>query len=823
MNKLTEIIYASMLHDIGKLFQRADNVRIKHGTYGREQLEEIQKNMETKLDKDILFSIENHHKCDLDNKKIEDDSIAYIVYEADNISSASERRDIDNELKNIYNSEVALSSVFNVVKYNEKDVVNKYNYKLMSEEKEMNFPSSNRIYTTSEYTKISNDIKNALKEYNFEKDNPNSLLYILKNTLSYVPSSTDTTQIVDISLYEHLKLTAAIASIMYQYCEEKGINNYEQRYSNGSKRNENEFLMFSLDLSGIQKFIYTISSKGAAKMLKARSFYLEIIVEHIVDEILEKLELTRANIIYNGGGHAYILLANTIRTREVLEEAEKNINEWLINNFDNELYIAFATVECCANNFNEITEKDGVTLEKIDDIFRKLAVKLSKKKKSRYTKEQLKKLLFPIDNIDSKRECKICSKSNYIEYNDELECDLCVVCNYLYNLGDKLSRLIDKEKTNGYIVISDDDNLPIKLPNINNSENKSFDIYINQDDILKLPYKRIYTINDKKFGDKFSENIDMGMYGLKGSNYEDYANKSEGIKKLAILRADVDNLGYLFKTGLKNKKYNNKLNTLSRYSMLSGNISDFFKVYINKLLSNESMQKNEYNITTKEQKGNLKIIYSGGDDLFIIGAWDEIIEIALLLDTKLKEYTLNKVKLSAGIGVFDSKYPIFKAANLVADLEALSKSYRENGVEVKNGITLFEEKEENCFSFDDFKNGVLTKIKFLEERCEFGDNEKLNNKVKISTTLSHKLLSIFKREEKDVNKRNLIQLAYILGRLVDTLKINESETLKKNFYELREFLYNLKENEIDNQKEINELLMAIKIIIYKNRKENYDE
>jgi CRISPR-associated protein Csm1 len=71
--------------------------------------------------------------------------------------------------------------------------------------------------------------------------------------------------------------------------------------------------MFSCDISGIQQFIYTISSEKALKALRSRSFYLEIMMENLIDEILEKIGLSRANLIYSGGGHCYILLP--IRTK----------------------------------------------------------------------------------------------------------------------------------------------------------------------------------------------------------------------------------------------------------------------------------------------------------------------------------------------------------------------------------------------------------------------------------------------------------------------------------------------------------------------------
>ena len=66
------------------------------------------------------------------------------------------------------------------------------------------------------------------------------------------------------------------------------------------------FLLYSMDISGIQDFIYTINNKGALKGLRARSFYLEIMMEHLIDELLEKVEISRANQINTGGGHANI-------------------------------------------------------------------------------------------------------------------------------------------------------------------------------------------------------------------------------------------------------------------------------------------------------------------------------------------------------------------------------------------------------------------------------------------------------------------------------------------------------------------------------------
>lgn len=50
-------------------------------------------------DKEILDAVKYHHAQNLRSAKIEDDSLAYIVYMADNIASSTDRREKMEEEK----------------------------------------------------------------------------------------------------------------------------------------------------------------------------------------------------------------------------------------------------------------------------------------------------------------------------------------------------------------------------------------------------------------------------------------------------------------------------------------------------------------------------------------------------------------------------------------------------------------------------------------------------------------------------------------------------------------------------------------------------
>src|SRR5699024_9538224 len=101
---------------------------------------------------------------------------------------------------------------------------------------------------------ISQKIKECLQEFAYDKNYLNSLLEILEATLSFVPSSTSLQERADISLYDHVKLTAAAASCIYLYLQEKGIKDYQTVLLKEAEQfyEEKVFMIYSMDLSGIQ-------------------------------------------------------------------------------------------------------------------------------------------------------------------------------------------------------------------------------------------------------------------------------------------------------------------------------------------------------------------------------------------------------------------------------------------------------------------------------------------------------------------------------------------------------------------------------------------
>ena len=227
--------------------------------------------------------------------------------------------------------------------------------------------------------------------------------------------------------------------MLFRSLSDHGISNYREALFDRQRSprfyEEPMFLLCSWDMSGIQSFIYNISGAGALKQLRARSLYLELMLEHVSDELLERLELSRANLLYTGGGHAYLLLPNTRQTKTIFGTFCDELREWLIEHYGIDLYLATSLVECSAHDL----ANKGEDKQRYPKLYQELSEGLSAAKASRYDARTIKELNFgSAGEYDHSRECKECHRSDA----DIDENDLCPLC---ASLGEISASLIHKD------------------------------------------------------------------------------------------------------------------------------------------------------------------------------------------------------------------------------------------------------------------------------------------------------------------------------------------------------------------------------------------
>ncbi len=733
MNKketLNNLIIGSLLHDIGKVIQRADDKSKSksHQEFGYDYIKEKLNG----LSDEILECIKYHHdsnttKEDLRTLQKGKNHIVQIVNKADNIAAAIDRKNYKEKDKNDWGNDAILESVFyNInneelktianIENIEESKINKfkntykgYYLRDFSNESLINYPVSCKNKASKNvYQEIKNKFTDDIQQ--IDSNNINSYLKLTEKYFTYVLSSTNLNQLPDISLYDHSKLTAAIASCIYLYFKENNITDYT-RYGEEVEY----FLLVNGDLSGIQEFIYNIASKKALKSLRARSFYLEILIEHIIDEILEQLDLSRANVLFTGGGHFSLLLPKTKETADLIDKAKESVNQWLHKNFSIGLYLNIACQEANSKDLKHNYSKTyGLVKEKI-----------SKEKLQRYSysKKILKDVLTKSNIEDLEKEsaeCKACGNSN-VKLENDGEDIKCINCINFAKLGEKLFDSFENFYINTSIDSTENN---IELPSIIDEKEKYFLSFDEKDNA-----KRTYSKNIIKI-DEDSINLWLADYFKEDKKeFKKLAEQSIGSNKLAVLRADVDSLGNSFSSG-----FPDKYRTISRYAALSRQLSLFFKFYIKRVCEGKTQgEKNKYDDSSENdikkscityqqnEKKNMVIVYSGGDDVFAIGAWNDILDFAIDLRETFKKFTCGNLTFSAGIGFFNHSFPVYQMAKLTGKLEELAKENKfiKNNQEFKkDSISLFgvdssiyQEKENQAYthSWDEFIEKVYKK------------------------------------------------------------------------------------------------------------------
>lgn len=416
MKSLTHIVTTgALLHDIGKVIHRAEKTDGRsHSVSGAEYIGRFTDNQE------IIDCVRFHHKHDISQATLNQNSLAYAVYIADNISSGADRRDSEGEKVKGFDRARPLESIFNLLNNNN----GKDTYEIREITKTINYPINTQPKDpAADYSKILAGFTSGLSGIYFEPSYINSLLELCEAYLSYVPASTHAGQVSDISLYDHAKTTAALSACIALYLESRGLTNYRDILFKKEKEfyDEHVFGLLSLDISGIQSFIYTISSKGALKGLRSRSFYLEILLENIADELLSICSLSRANLLYTGGGHAYILLPNIPELRQNVDQGIKRINHNLIKHFGARLFVAYGFQPCTGNELMSRTNNP----ESYTQIFRSVSAQIAAMKLRRYSSDDLR-MLNSTGTDSEGRECVVCGISRDLtEREGRIMCGLC--------------------------------------------------------------------------------------------------------------------------------------------------------------------------------------------------------------------------------------------------------------------------------------------------------------------------------------------------------------------------------------------------------------
>ena len=627
-----------------------------------------------------------------------------------------------------------------------------------------------------------------------------------------IPSATAFNVRPDVSLYDHSRVTAAMATALWRYhheLEQTDDKTVKALREQGESWKEEKFLLIQGDFFGIQDFIFANGGethKRAAKLLRGRSFYVSLLTECAALKVLNKLSLPATSQVINAAGKFMIVAPKTDATIKKLQQVQQELNSWFLKYSYGQAGIGLAWQAASCNDFRR-HKKGG------DSPYRTL----------------IKKLFIQMDTIKAQRY-QLCDNEQvpivFTDFLDQFNNDLGVCqidgkspAKELYDNEIAVSELAYDQIETGYwltrkkrILITEQ---PLKMPST--LKGSIFGYYIsfaNSEEIQGKFGKEAKSGNLRRawdyslptsatdalwngyarrainayvpiVDDSALIETEMGKYAgvdealmledAKTLNHlacEDRKLQEDGtwlgIKALTTLKGDVDNLGVIFESGLEDISF-------SKTAALSRQMNAFFTIYLPWLCGKlDSSYKNSYTV------------FAGGDDFFMIGPWFSQIKLANTMRQAFQDYVAHNPELhfSAGLSSNKAGLPIPQIGEMAETALEQAKAHNPNKTMLlpKNAVTCFNQ---TVFwdEFDVLLNKRLPNLQMLTKE------------LKLSTGYVYGLLRLIDMAEKvNEHPENALwhsYFAYRTTRMLEKQKKLDSGQRKRRQAELAEEIAHL--------------------------------
>lgn len=784
-DQLQAVVFGALLHDIGKFMQRAEvplsvqSLRMesticklypgrqgryshKHVLWTHEFFEMFSNHpvLGMTLESDSMANLAAYHHRP--SSKLQE-----VIQLSDCLSSGSDRVDDEDEEhgggRNRY-KRVRLHSVFDYLAFEKGQAAkagHRYEFDPVDDMADNCFPShvdnldpKEEESLVGKYADLWAGFRDELEE--LAPCDPEqffvTLLALLEKYTWCIPSTT--VQRPDISLYDHARTTGAIAGALYLYHQDKGdLASAHLRATDEEKK----FVLLVGDISGIQNYIFNIKNVGVggiAKRLRARSFFLSALAEIASHKYLHAFGLPIVNLVMSSGGKFYLLLPKTGDCITVIDRLRHEMDRWLMENLNAEVAVNIATTDFSCRElleFNAILKTANDNLQRVKSVPFQTVTAAGK---------GWNEGVFVFEHTqfaDQESLCVSCGKFPGVTRQDQQ----IVMCRHCYD-DVELGRRLTTAK--GIQFYSDCDRGRFKIFDY------SFSVLSDLDKAAKEAYL-VCQFNDWTFGSggaaiwpryfanhvpvfdeslcrycektdcKEKENAEVGNPKF----FTCLAHASRGHKVLGVLKADVDNLGLIFINGFKTEQEK----SISRIASLSRLLDTFFTGRVDYLL--------------REEFSDIYTVYSGGDDILLVGPWSTILQLTLRLREEFVQYCCGNpdFTISAGIALAKPRLPIYAA---IDGAEQLLKR-------AKHAPALGEEKPKNQLAvFDDLVKWEKAD-RLLEEADRLADWQE---EKKVSMGFVRQLLDSseqfrrFKEMGETKHLRFVPLLAYSIARNIST-------------------------------------------------------
>lgn len=481
----------------------------------------------------------------------------------------------------------------------------------------------------------------------------------------------------DVSLYDHSKTTAALATALW--------------LRRDAAEDSKEILLIQGDFFGIQNFIFAAGSatnRRAAKILRGRSFHVSLFAEVAALKVLEACALPPTAQIQNAAGKFLILAPNTATIHDAIEQARQEMNQWLLEHCYDQVALGIATQEASCDDFSD--QQRFRTL--IDESFRVL----ERAKLQRFDLTGAAPTALPVTYPNG-----VCPYDQRLPAtgtaNDPQPAALSADQITIGSLLPKQNRLLilnratavhedrDTQKLRldifGYtIAFTADDQISgyfgkaaeqgelrrcwdFSLPVLDDTSvwhgyaRRYINAYVPRFSAEDLLARDKYRAMEDENNPAPKQNAPKTFNHLACEERQPEDNNGwHGKIAIATLKGDVDNLGSIFQKGLEAP-------SLAKMAALSRQMNHFFSLWLPAYCAAHAC--------------NTYTVFAGGDDFFLIGPWLQIQQLAAAMREHFKKYVADnpQITFSAGIAISKPGLPVPKLSVFAEEALEHAKNY----------------------------------------------------------------------------------------------------------------------------------------------------
>lgn len=728
-----DMALAGLLHDIGKLMQRAE-VEIPKAAYeSRCPLSQSHISHSHVMWTEHFFQLlaeadpwwqeianlaASHHKAEAYAKAADPEKLWLIqcLILGDRVSSRWDRPPDDEETPKGANQCKPLHSIFTDVCLGAG--ISKQNAFKISAKSQLGdaaFPSeidaqSSKLLLYRELLKQFNtEFMHLVKAFSAGSIGKVNLIdaldSLLEKYLWSIPSNTVDAAPTD-SLYYHSKNTAAVASALYLYYQ--AHPKLKSQLSTLDTSENQALILIGGDLSGIQSYLFDLNpehSKGAAKTLRSRSFKIKMLCDIVLQRICRELSIPRQCILMNAGGKFMLLAPNTQTVQDYMPGLKSETEREFFQQFQGAISLNL--------DWQTQIRFQDLMMNHFPDTLDSFINHLEQSKLHKHSSYLRQDSAWKSENFVLQQPChyaNLCMQCG--RRTVEQEGDTCAHCRIEIKLGEIIPKtthyIIHQGQASGETHITLYDQAWVLEPFQPGSKIHDDDYVFCVKDLagkalLHYPFKALATAlpryhaltaaqkhllskAGKDASERDSDVLSFDQLALL-SMKETANNKYLGVPFNAVLKGDVDNLGNIFSLGLRYDRSGKKQEqgySITQYATLSATIDWFFSAYLPEMIEASPKYSNK-----------VYIVYTGGDDFCLIGPWNIMLDLAIELDREFKSYcgAHPDLHFSAALRLMHSKSPIRFAIQQAEEDLAEAKRYRANPDQThpdKDAIYLFE-------------------------------------------------------------------------------------------------------------------------------------